>query len=141
MNIAVTETDVIMLNMNKFLDDIIWTEDDLIPVIVQDDASSRVLMFAWMNREALELTVKEQRAVFWSRSRKKIWRKGEESGYIQYIKEIRLDCDGDILIIKVEQMGGISCHTGRTSCFYKVLKNDEWISVDPVIKDPKEIYK
>ena len=141
MNIAVTETDVIMLNMNKFLDDIIWTEDDLIPVIVQDDASSGVLMFAWMNREALELTVKEQRAVFWSRSRKKIWRKGEESGYIQYIKEIRLDCDGDILIIKVEQMGGISCHTGRTSCFYKVLKNDEWISVDPVIKDPKEIYK
>jgi phosphoribosyl-AMP cyclohydrolase len=141
MNIAVTETDVIMLNMNKFLDDIIWTEDDLIPVIVQDDASSRVLMFAWMNREALELTVKEQRAVFWSRSRKKLWRKGEESGYIQYIKEIRLDCDGDILIIKVEQMGGISCHTGRTSCFYKVLKNDEWISVDPVIKDPKEIYK
>jgi phosphoribosyl-AMP cyclohydrolase len=141
MNIAVTETDVIMLNMNKFLDDIIWTEDDLIPVIVQDDASSGVLMFAWMNREALELTVKEQRAVFWSRSRKKLWRKGEESGYIQYIKEIRLDCDGDILIIKVEQMGGISCHTGRTSCFYKVLKNDEWISVDPVIKDPKEIYK
>jgi phosphoribosyl-AMP cyclohydrolase len=141
MNIAVTETDVIMLNMNKFLDDIIWTEDDLIPVIVQDDASSGVLMFAWMNREALELTVKEQRAVFWSRSRKKLWRKGEESGYIQYIKEIRLDCDGDILIIKVEQMGGISCHTGRTSCFYKVLKNDEWISVDPVIKDTIEIYK
>ena len=141
MNIAVTETDVIMLNMNKFLDDIIWTEDDLIPVIVQDDASSRVLMFAWMNREALELTVKEQRAVFWSRSRKKLWRKGEQSGYIQYIKEIRLDRDGDILIIRVEQMGGISCHTGRTSCFYKVLQNDEWISVDPVIKDPKEIYK
>ena len=141
MNIAVIGTDVIMLTMNKFLNDIMWTEDDLIPVIVQDDASSRVLMFAWMNREALELTVKEQRAVFWSRSRKKIWRKGEESGYIQYIKEIRLDCDGDILIIKVEQMGGISCHTGRTSCFYKVLKNDEWISVDPVIKDPKEIYK
>ena len=98
-------------------------------------------MFAWMNHEALELTIKEKRAVFWSRSRKKIWRKGEESGHVQQIREIRLDCDGDVLVLCVEQIGGLSCHTGRVSCFYRVLRDEKWVTIDPVIKNPKEIYK
>lgn len=106
------------------------------PVIAQDATSGRVLMMAWMNREALSLTVQEKRAVYWSRSRQKLWRKGEESGHIQNIREIRLDCDNDVLILQIEQVGGIACHTGRESCFYRVLKEGSWQIVDPVLKTP-----
>jgi phosphoribosyl-AMP cyclohydrolase len=127
--------------MDNFIENIIWDENGLLPVVAQDAISGRILMVAWMNREALALTVKEQRAVYWSRSRKKLWRKGEESGHIQHIKEIRLDCDGDVLVLKVEQSGGVACHTGRASCFYRVMRDGEWVTVDPVIKDPREIYK
>ena len=97
-------------------------------------------MVAWMNSEALALTVQEQRAVYWSRSRKKLWYKGEESGHVQHVKEIRLDCDSDVLILQVEQIGGIACHTGRASCFYRILQDGEWLTVDPVVKNPGEIY-
>jgi len=127
--------------MDNFIENIIWDENGLLPVVAQDAISGRILMVAWMNREALALTVKEQRAVYWSRSRKKLWRKGEESGHIQHIKEIRLDCDSDVLALKVEQSGGVACHTGRASCFYRVMRDGEWVTVDPVIKDPREIYK
>jgi len=124
----------------NFLDDIKWNSDGLVPAIAQDAASGRVLMIAWMNAQALQLTVTENRAVYWSRSRQKIWRKGEESGHTQMIKELRLDCDGDVIVMQVEQFGGIACHTGRTSCFYRVLMDGEWQPVDSVAKDPKDIY-
>lgn len=124
----------------NFLDDIKWDSDGLVPAIAQDAASGRVLMVAWMNAQALQLTVTENRAVYWSRSRQKIWRKGEESGHTQMIKELRLDCDGDVIVMQVEQLGGIACHTGRTSCFYRVLIDGEWQPVDSVAKDPKDIY-
>ena len=124
----------------KFLDQVRWNSDGLVPAIAQDHLSDDILMVAWMNREALALTVAEQRAIYWSRSRKKLWRKGEESGNVQSIKEIRIDCDEDVIILKVEQLGGIACHTGRRSCFYRTLDNGEWKTVDKVIKDPKEIY-
>lgn len=124
----------------NFLDDIKWNSDGLVPAIAQDAASGRVLMVAWMNAQALQLTVTENRAVYWSRSRQKIWRKGEESGHTQIIKELRLDCDGDVIVMQVEQLGGIACHTGRTSCFYRVLIDGEWQPVDSVAKDPKDIY-
>jgi len=98
-------------------------------------------MFAWMNREALQLSVKEQRAVYWSRSRNRLWFKGEESGHIQYLKDIRLDCDNDVILLKVEQQGGVACHTGRESCFYQQLQQETWVAVDPVLKDPASLYK
>ncbi len=123
-----------------FLDAIRWTEDGLIPAIAQDAQSGRILMMAWMNRESLTLTAQEGRAVYWSRSRQKLWRKGESSGHVQQVSEIRLDCDEDVIVLQVEQLGGMACHTGRESCFYRVLNDGEWVSVDPVIKDPKEIY-
>ncbi|PHS75836.1 MAG: phosphoribosyl-AMP cyclohydrolase [Porticoccus sp.] len=126
--------------MTDFLDQITWNEDGLLPAVAQDAASGRILMVAWMNREALTLTASEGRAVYWSRSRRKLWRKGEESGHIQRVGEIRLDCDGDVIVLQVEQLGGIACHTGRTSCFYRVLKDGQWHTVDPVIKDPRDIY-
>ncbi len=126
--------------MTDFLDDIAWNEDGLLPAVAQDAKSGRILMVAWMNREALSLTAKEQRAVYWSRSRQKLWRKGEESGHVQTVKEIRLDCDGDVIVLQIEQLGGIACHTGRESCFYRVLKDGQWHTVDPVLKDPGEIY-
>ena len=125
----------------SYLDDILWNSDGLAPAIAQDATSGAILMVAWMNREALELTVTENRAVYWSRSRKKLWRKGEESGNVQQLKELRLDCDNDVIMMQVEQIGGIACHTGRASCFYRVLKDGQWIAIDPVIKDPKELYK
>ena len=125
----------------SYLDDILWNSDGLAPAIAQDATSGAILMVAWMNREALELTVTENRAVYWSRSRKKLWRKGEESGNVQQLKELRLDCDNDVIMMQVEQIGGIACHTGRASCFYRVLKDDQWTAIDPVIKDPKELYK
>jgi phosphoribosyl-AMP cyclohydrolase len=124
----------------SYLDDIAWNSDGLVPAIAQDAATGRVLMVAWMNAEALQLSVDEQRAVYWSRSRKKLWRKGEESGHVQLIKELRLDCDSDVIVMQVEQLGGIACHTGRESCFYRVFENGEWKTVDSVIKDPKDIY-
>jgi len=120
-----------------FINEIKWTTDGLVPAIAQDAKTGRVLMMAWMNREALELTVKENRAVYWSRSRNKLWRKGEESGHVQNVKEIRLDCDNDVIILQVEQVAGIACHTGRESCFYRVLKNGNWEATDPILKDMK----
>jgi phosphoribosyl-AMP cyclohydrolase len=125
---------------DSFLDQIQWTSDGLIPAIAQDHQSGEVLMVAWMNRESLALTVVEQRAVYWSRSRQKLWRKGEESGNVQRIRDIRLDCDSDVLMLEVEQIGGIACHTGRRSCFYRSLKNGEWQTVAPVITDPEQLY-
>ncbi len=125
----------------KFLDQITWDSQGLVPAIAQDAESGRVLMVAWMNREALSLSAREGRAVYWSRSRKQLWRKGEESGHAQAIREIRLDCDADVVLLKVDQRGGIACHTGRESCFYRVLKDGEWRTVDPVLKDPESIYK
>lgn len=127
--------------MSNYLDQIAWNTDGLVPAIAQDAETGRILMVAWMNREALELTVNENRAVYWSRSRQKLWRKGEESGNVQRLKELRLDCDNDVITMQVEQLGGIACHTGRASCFYSVLRNGRWHAVDEVIKDPKEIYQ
>ncbi len=126
--------------MDNFINKITWDENGLLPVVAQDATSGRVLMVAWMNSEALALTVQEQRAVYWSRSRKKLWYKGEESGHVQHVKEIRLDCDSDVLILQVEQIGGIACHTGRASCFYRILQDGEWLTVDPVVKNPGEVY-
>ena len=127
--------------MANFLDKIAWNSDGLVPAIAQDHKTGRILMMAWMNAESLSLTIEENRAIYWSRSRQKLWRKGEESGHVQHIKEIRLDCDSDVIILTVEQLGGIACHTGRESCFYFVLENGEWKSVDPVIKNQKDIYQ
>ncbi len=124
----------------EFLEQVRWTSDGLVPAIAQDAETNDILMFAWMNRESLALTVQEQRAIYWSRSRQKLWRKGEESGHVQSIKEIRIDCDEDVIILKVEQIGGIACHTGRRSCFYRRLKNNVWQTVEKVIKDPSDIY-
>ncbi len=124
-----------------YLEQIKWTTDGLVPVIAQDHVSGRVLMMAWMNRESLQLTVSEQRAVYWSRSRQSLWRKGESSGHVQKIHEIRLDCDNDVVILQVEQVGGIACHTGRESCFYRVFEDGEWVAADPVLKNPDEIYQ
>ena len=126
--------------MTTFLDGITWNNDGLIPAIAQDYKTGKILMMAWMNAEALELTVQENRAIYWSRSRKKLWRKGEESGHIQQLKEIRLDCDSDVILLQVDQIGDIACHTGRNSCFYRVLENGKWRSVDPVLKNQKDIY-
>lgn len=127
--------------MSNWLDEIKWTDDGLVPVIAQEKGSGDVLMFAWMNREALQKTAELQEAVYWSRSRGKLWHKGESSGHVQKVSEIRLDCDNDVVLITVEQTGGIACHTGRHSCFYKRLQNGQWQSVEPVIKDPEAIYK
>lgn len=123
-----------------WLDEVKWTADGLVPVIAQEEGSGRVLMFAWMNRESLALTVREGRAVYWSRSRGKLWRKGEESGNVQRVKQMRLDCDNDVILLTIEQVGGIACHTGRHSCFYKVFDGGQWKSVDPVLQDPQQIY-
>jgi phosphoribosyl-AMP cyclohydrolase len=125
---------------DTYLDQIQWTSDGLMPAIAQDHQTGEVLMVAWMNRESLALTVAEQRAVYWSRSRQKLWRKGEESGNVQQIRDIRLDCDSDVLMLQVEQIGGIACHTGRRSCFYRSLKDGEWQIVAPVITDPEQLY-
>ena len=119
-----------------------WDSDGLVPVIAQDYKTNKVLMFAWMNQEALELTQKNKKAFYWSRSRKKIWEKGEESGHIQNVREIRLDCDGDVVLLKIEQVENIACHTGRETCFYQKLDDKGiWINDHAVIKEPKDIYK
>jgi len=117
-----------------------WDEHGLVPVIAQEAASGAILMFAWMNREALAKTVELGQAVYWSRSRKKLWHKGEESGHVQKVLEIRLDCDEDVVLLKVEQGGGIACHTGRHSCFFQKFENGDWHSVEPVLQDPGTIY-
>lgn len=124
-----------------WLDEIKWDADGLVPAIAQETGTGKILMMAWMNRESLQLSVNEGRAIYWSRSRSKLWRKGEESGHVQTIKDIRLDCDNDVVLLEVEQLGGIACHTGRHNCFYKQLQSDQWVEVEPVIKYPDEIYK
>ena len=123
-----------------WLDEIRWTSDRLVPVIAQEAGSGQVLMFAWMSRESLALTAEEGYAVYWSRSRNKLWRKGEESGHRQKVLEIRLDCDEDVILLKVEQVGGIACHTGRHHCFFRVLRDGRLEVVDPVLKSPETIY-
>ena len=123
-----------------WLEEIRWNADGLVPAIAQDAATGDILMMAWMNRESLRLTAEEGHAVYWSRSRGKLWRKGETSGHQQVVKDIRLDCDEDVVLLKVEQKGGIACHTGRRSCFYRSLQDGQWVGVEPVIKDPDAIY-
>lgn len=127
--------------MSSWLDTVNWNTDGLVPAIAQDAKTGRILMMAWMNRESLQLSADRGEAVYWSRSRNQLWHKGETSGHIQKLHEIRLDCDEDVVILHVEQVGGIACHTGRESCFYRVLKDGEWHVVEPVLKDPADIYR
>jgi len=129
------------MNDPDWLAEIRFDADGLVPVIAQDMASGRVLMVAWANHEALAETAQTQRAVYWSRSRGRLWRKGEESGHTQQVSEIRLDCDGDVVLYAVSQAGGIACHTGRESCFYRRLTDGHWDAVDPVLRDPELIYR
>lgn len=124
----------------SWLDEIKWNEQGLVPAIAQEAGSGKVLMVAWMNRESLAITAREGKAVYWSRSRQKLWRKGEESGHGQRVLDIRLDCDSDVILLEVEQQGGIACHTGRHHCFYKQLQGDQWKPVEPVLKNESEIY-
>lgn len=125
---------------DNWLNKINWAQDGLVPAVAQDAASGRVLMVAWMDRAALRKTVETGEAHYWSRSRKKLWHKGEESGHVQKVKSLRIDCDEDVVLMEVEQIGGIACHTGRESCFFSRYENGKWVTVDPVLKDPKEIY-
>ncbi|MCF6257111.1 MAG: phosphoribosyl-AMP cyclohydrolase [Gammaproteobacteria bacterium] len=127
--------------MMDWLNEIKWDTNGLVPAIAQDAQTGKVLMMAWMNRESLQLTVDEGRAIYWSRSRQKLWRKGEESGHVQKLKSLRLDCDADVLLLSVEQLGGIACHTGRERCFYRQYQDGRWVETDTVIKDPDEIYE
>lgn len=129
------------MSNEAWLNKVNWSEDGLVPAIAQDADNGDILMVAWMNREALKKTVELGEAVYWSRSRKKLWHKGEESGHTQKVKEIRLDCDEDVVLLKIDQVGGIACHTGRRSCFFQRLEKGKWVTVDPVLKDPHEIYK
>ena len=126
---------------SSWIGEIKFDADGLVPAIVQDASSGRILMFAWMNRESLEQTAVEGEAVYWSRSRARLWRKGEESGHVQKVRELRLDCDGDAILLQVEQVGGIACHTGRERCFFRRLQGEGWVDTDPVLKDPSEIYR
>jgi phosphoribosyl-AMP cyclohydrolase len=125
---------------DDWLDEIKWSADGLVPAIAQDADDGTILMVAWMNREALQLTASEGRAVYWSRSRGRLWHKGEESGHEQVVREIRTDCDKDVIMLQVEQRGGIACHTGRRSCFFSRLDDRRWLDVEPVLKDPAAIY-
>ncbi|MFC3627526.1 phosphoribosyl-AMP cyclohydrolase [Vogesella amnigena] len=124
----------------NWLDAVKWDDKGLVTAIAQDAASGRVLMVAWMNRESLQLTANTGIAHYWSRSRNRLWKKGEESGHLQTVKELRLDCDGDVITMQIEQAGGIACHTGRESCFYRVFRDGEWVVTDAVLKDPHAIY-
>ena len=128
------------MNNEDWLDEVKWTAEGLVPAIAQDAQDGRILMMAWMNREALKQTASSGKAVYWSRSRQRLWHKGEESGHQQQVSEIRLDCDNDVIVLQVEQVGGIACHTGRRSCFYRRLDSGGWVVVDPVLRDPDEIY-
>lgn len=130
-----------MSENQTWLDAVKWDEKGLVTAIAQDAASGRVLMVAWMNRESLQLTADTQIAHYWSRSRNRLWKKGEESGHLQTVKELRLDCDGDVIVMQIEQAGGIACHTGRESCFYRIFKQGQWETVDSVLKDPNSIYQ
>lgn len=123
-----------------WLDALKWDSNGMIPVIAQDAASGRVVMFAWMNRQSLEESIRTGNAVYWSRSRQRLWRKGEESGHFQKLRSLRADCDGDVLLLSIDQVGGIACHTGRESCFFLELQGEHWVPVDPVLKDPEDIY-
>lgn len=125
---------------DNWLDAVNWNNDGLVPAIAQDAVTGRILMMAWMNKEALAETSARGEAVYFSRSRNKLWHKGESSGHTQKVREIRLDCDEDVIVLQVEQIGGIACHTGRESCFYRVLNEDQWQTVEPVLKDPNDIY-
>ena len=127
--------------MSGWLDEVPWNEHGLIAAVAQDAASGRILMVAWMNRESLARTVEGGEAVYWSRSRQRLWRKGEESGNVQKVVEVRLDCDADALLLMVDQAGGVACHTGRESCFFRKLENGRWVTTDPVLRDPAELYK
>ncbi len=127
--------------MKTWLDEVPWNGEGLIAAVAQDAKTGRVLTVAWMNRQALEETARTNEAVYWSRSRRRLWRKGEESGHVQRVRELRLDCDADAVLLKVEQVGGIACHTGRESCFFRRLENGSWVTTDPVLKDPSLIYK
>jgi phosphoribosyl-AMP cyclohydrolase len=129
-----------MDNKDDWLDAVTWTEDGLVPAIAQDATSGKVLMMAWMNREALALTAEKGVAVYYSRSRQSLWHKGETSGHQQRVKDLRIDCDSDVILLTVEQLGGIACHTGRESCFYLSLQDGQWQAVEPVLKDPHDIY-
>lgn len=126
---------------SSWLDEIKWNEQGLVPVIAQETGSGKILMVAWMNRESLALTVSSGKAIYWSRSRQKLWRKGESSGHEQIVHEVRTDCDNDVILLRVEQKGGIACHTGRHSCFYHRLENGDWQAVEPQLKDPNTIYQ
>ena len=128
-------------NSDEWLNEVTWNSDGLVPAIAQDAKTGTVLMMAWMNREALEATVREGSAIYWSRSRGKLWRKGESSGHTQELVDIRLDCDGDTVLLKVHQRGGIACHTGREHCFFRRLGENGWQNVEPVKKSPDDIYK
>ena len=123
-----------------WLDEVQWDENGLVPAIAQDASSGKVLMVAWMNRDALSETVRTARAVYWSRSRSRLWRKGEESGHVQTVREVRLDCDGDVVLLEVDQAGGIACHTGRANCFFRKLEAGNWVVTQPVLVEPDEIY-
>jgi len=125
----------------QWLDAIKWDADGLVPAIAQDAQSGKVLMMAWMNRESLQLTIDEGRAIYWSRSRQKLWRKGEESGHVQKLKDLRLDCDADVVLLMVEQVGGIACHTGRERCFYRQYRDGQWLETEAVLKNPASFYK
>ena len=127
--------------MSQWLDSVQWTPDGLVPAIAQDVETGDVLMMAWMNREALERTRETGQAVYWSRSRQKLWFKGEQSGHTQQVTEIRIDCDADVVLLRIRQKGGISCHTGRRRCFFRVLVNDEWQIDEEIILNPEEIYR
>ena len=126
--------------MTDWLDEVPWGKDGLVAAVAQDAASGKILMVAWMNREALKETVERMEAVYWSRSRRRLWRKGEESGHVQKVIEVRLDCDADAVLLQVEQAGGIACHTGRERCFFRKLEGGKWVTTDPVLKDPSGIY-
>lgn len=134
-----------MSNEPAWMADVVFDENGLIPAIAQDAENGQIMMVAWMNRESLAETAATGRAVYWSRSRKRLWRKGEESGHVQEVHELRLDCDGDVVLLKVHQQSGIACHTGRASCFFRRLEGQtdhaSWVTVDPVLKDPELIYK
>lgn len=126
---------------SDWLDEMQWNDQGLAPAIAQEAGSGKILMVAWMNRESLELTVSGGRAIYWSRSRQKLWRKGESSGHEQIVQEIRMDCDNDVILLQVEQKGGIACHTGRHSCFFQRLENGSWQAVEPQLKNPDTIYQ
>ena len=127
--------------MSSWADELKWNAEGLVPAVAQDATTGKVLTVAWMNREALEETVRRGEAVYWSRSRGRLWRKGEQSGHVQKLRELRLDCDADALLLRVEQVAGIACHTGHERCFFRRLENGRWVETDPVLKDPAEIYR